>query len=387
MKRVQFHPSEQLKEVLDLIRTGQLYRLQEMIGEMKSEVLLCESIPARFSPLVRSVDSGFHSMVEVVLSIGSWGKESLNQALEAALGKKRWDLVGLIESQGASVADLDFVDVCRSVNPDLMERALRGGADPAKENAFAFALDEVRARPLLGFLRSMKDEYPVLIKQASLALSVAVKEKKARWPALLKWAGADPFMHVPYDLYGDWDVDESELGFTAAEEVCFTGDLALFKALNLRPDQDQSARLLRSAALGASLGIMEELLRRTPSLELNTGEPPSCPALEYLLAHYPEPSIYSHRYKEREDEALGCMMFLLGRGARWSPAFEEIATIRRNLVRLPPRSISKALRPIVHTPSAAPPSLLKELCRTPAIRGKILGCDRQLLVDIETIKA
>jgi hypothetical protein len=386
MKRDQFQPSEQLAEFLKLIRTGQLFKVQARIHEVEPEVLLDESIPAKFSPLLQAVETGFHSMVEVVLKCGRWGKESLNQALSVALETKRWDLAELLIDQGASLSEIDFGEVCRTVNPELMEKALRGGADPAARNTFAFALDEIKARPLLRFIRELKDEYPVLCTQASLALIEAVQNKKARWAALLKWAGADPYMNVPYELTEEeWNPEDSDFGTTAAEQACAIGDFELFKALNLRPTPEQAKDLLERTAFSCSLEIMKEIMRHMPKECINFGNPPTCAALEHLLKYFPNSSDSYYRYSRSEDQVVECMEFLLDRGARWHPTLEDIAYLRRTLMRLPSRSISKALRPIVYTPSAASPEMLKELCRTPRIRSKISAADRDLLRDIDAM--
>lgn len=369
MKREQFQPSESLEEFLKLMRTGQLFKVQARIRQLEPAVLLDESIPAKFSPLLQAVETGFHSMIEVVLKCGRWGKEPLNQALSVALETKRWDLVELIIDQGASLSEIDFGEICRTVKPELMEKALRGGADPAAGNTFAFALNEIKARPLLRFIRELKDEYPVLCIQASLALIEAVQKKKARWAALLKWAGADPYMNVPYELTEhEWNPEDSDFGTTAAEQACIIGDFELFKALNLRPNPEQAKDLLERTAFSCLLEIMKEVMRHVPKECINFGDPPTCAALEHLLKYFPNSSNSYYRYSRREEEVVECMEFLLDRGARWHPSPEDIADLRRNLVRLPSRSISKALRPIIYTPSAASPAMLKELCRTPRIR-------------------
>ncbi len=332
------------------------------------------------------MNTGFHSMVEELLEMDGWSKDVLNEALADALEMKRWDLMELILDRGASLSELDFGEICRTVRPELMEKALRGGANPAERNTFAYALDKIKARPLLRFIRELKDEYPVLCKQASLALIVAVQEKKAGWAALLRWAGADPYMNVPYDLtHEDWDPDDPDLGTTAAEQACVMGDFVLFKGLNLRPTPEQAAGLLRRTIFCCSLDIMKEILRHIPKEGINSGDPPSCSALEGLLEHFPDSSSSYYRYSRSEEQVVECMEFLLDRGARWHPSPENIASLRRNLTRLPSRSISKALRPIVYTPFAGSPALLKELCRTPAIRSKISACDRDLLRDIDAL--
>lgn len=386
MRRDRYQPSEELQEILSLIKSGRLNEIRERKGTLNIAAVLDDTVPPHFNPLLNAVNTGFHSMVEELLEMDGWSNDALNEALADALEMKRWDLTNLIIDRGASLSELDFGEICRTARPELMERALRGGANPAEKNAFAYALDEIKARPLLRFIRELKDEYPVLCKQASLALIIAVQEKKAGWAALLKWAGADPYMNVPYELTEeDWDPDDPDFGTTAAEQACVMGDVVLFKGLNLRPTPEQAAGLLRRTIFCCSLDIMKEILRHIPKECINSGDPPSCSALEGLLEHFPDSSSSYYRYSRSEEQVVGCMEFLLDRGARWHPSPENIVSLRRNLTRLPSRSISKALRPIVYTPSAGSPALLKELCRTPAIRSKISACDRDLLRDIDAL--
>jgi hypothetical protein len=65
------------------------------------------------------------------------------------------------------------------------------GTDPNKDNVFARALCSIKARPLLGFYRQFRTEFPALDDQAALALSEAVNSSQVRWTALLACAGAD----------------------------------------------------------------------------------------------------------------------------------------------------------------------------------------------------
>lgn len=386
MARDRYQPSVELQEFLSLITSGRLNELRQRRLTFNLVTVLDDAVPANFNPLLKAVATGFHSMVEELLGIGGWNQDSLNEALSDSMEMKRWDLMELILGQGGSLAELDFGTVCRTVRPELMEKALRGGANPAERNTFAYALDEIKARPLLRFIRELKDEYPVLCKQASLALIAAVQDKKARWAALLRWAGADPYMNVPYHLTEeDWEPEDLDSGTTAAEEACAIGDFALFKGLNLRPTPEQAPLLLRQTIFCCSLDIMKEILRHIPKECINSGDPPSCSALEGLLEHFPDTSSSYYRYSRSEEQVVECMEFLLDRGARWHPSPENIASLRQNLTRLPSRSISKALRPIVYTPSAGSPELLKELCRTPTIRSKISACDRDLLRDIDAL--
>ncbi|MCW1883091.1 hypothetical protein OKA04_00015 [Luteolibacter flavescens] len=368
------------------MKTGKLNEILRKRPALQLPDVLDPSVPANFSPLLKAVETGFHSMVEELLRLGGWSQATLDRALADSMEMKRWDLAELIENHGASLTEMDFEEICETVRPELIERALRSGMDPAKENAFAHALNRIRARPLLGLIRSLGEEFPALRRQASLALIEAINEKKPRWVALLVWAGADPFLRVPYNLDDTWDdEDDEDYGWMPAERGAMSGDLEVFKALQLRPNSEQANVLLSRAAFCESVEILKEILRFLPGPLINQGYPPTCLGLERLLESFPCPSFYSYRLKEREEAAISCMNLLLDRGAKWCPALDQIPNIRRNLLRLESQSISKALRPIVHTPGAGSPAALKELVRTPAIRSKILERDKFLLDDIAAL--
>ena len=86
--------------------------------------------------------------------------------------------------------ELDFFTACEKLDFSTAERLLRSGFDPNKENDFAYALSRVKAKPLIGFYKNHRAEFPVLDDQAAIALRIAVGNKDVRWAALLVWAGA-----------------------------------------------------------------------------------------------------------------------------------------------------------------------------------------------------
>jgi 23S rRNA C2498 (ribose-2'-O)-methylase RlmM len=100
----------------------------------------------------------------------------------------------------------------------MMEQQLRAGTNPNDGNVFAQVLDSKKARPLLGFFRQFRAEFPALEDQAALALAEAVKHRQVRWVALLAWAGADPFRPVPNSLDETFPVDPDDCT-TAAREA------------------------------------------------------------------------------------------------------------------------------------------------------------------------
>jgi len=208
---------EDLKQLLDLIHKGQLFALQDWIKAGKR--LRTSEGPGKTLPLLQeAIRTGFHSMVEELLRAGGWSPPELADALDLARARKRYDIADLLVSHGAQAKQLDFQTCCKDLDLGAMERHLRAGTDPNRDNVFAEALCTIKARPLLRFYRQFRAEFSALDDQAALALCDAVQHNQVRWTALLAWAGADPFRPVPNDLSGLFPVDPENCT-TAAREA------------------------------------------------------------------------------------------------------------------------------------------------------------------------
>ena len=375
-------PSPELEEFLSLVKTGRLFELQAW--SRLGRKIPHSDHPPKHCPLCKAVEAGFHSMVDFLLGLGNWTQPELDAALNQAIEARRTDLAELLQDHGAAATSIDFEMLCRTAQPELIERFLRAGADPSRDNAFARALSEIKARPLLRFYRSLKDEFPALHAQASLALAHAVSEKQVRWVALLAWAGADPFMNVPFDLYSDWNLSDDDT-WTAAHSACFSGNYELMKVLKLKPTPEQALDLLESAVWHPSVDVVKELLRKTPAIDLNKGDPPSCAAVERLIDTAVLSPIPGYHTGRGTIEAATCLGLLLDAGARWQPEQSRIKSIRRALLTHSSDYIIRVLRLLIHTPGAADKKALLELCNSPVLRGKI-SHDRPLLKDIEALR-
>jgi hypothetical protein len=383
MRRPRPSVAPDIAELLTLVRQGRLFAVESWLREGR-RVRDPANTHRQFSPLLAALKTGFHSLVELLLRPGGWSQEELDEAVGGAMSAARLDLVDLLLAQGAKVAGIDFADVCRTVDLAVMERYLRAGVDPARDNAFARALHDIKARPLLGFYRQFCEEYPVLHAQASLALSEAVKEGKPRWVALLRWAGADPFLEVPDRLYdANWDFS-CRLGFCAADHACWAQTPELLKALKLRPNPAEAQQLLRSAALCASPEIMRAVVRLLPAGSINAGERNACEAVDPLLDDFGRYA--AGQRDERMGRVAACLEILLDAGARWSPEPRRLGSIRRRLVSQPSRHLVRLIRLLLYTPGAADRAQVLEVCRTPVIRQKLADGDRALAKEMEEMR-
>jgi hypothetical protein len=103
---------------------------------------------------------------------------------------RHFGIAELLESRGARPKPMDFQTCCEKLDLFMMERHLRAGTDLNQDNVFAQALSSMKARPLLGFYRQFRGEFPALDDQAALALAacaarpLAVRLLRVVWPIL-----------------------------------------------------------------------------------------------------------------------------------------------------------------------------------------------------------
>ena len=263
------------------------------------------------------------------------------------------------------------------MNAPLIERFLRAGVDPSRDNGFARALDRQKAKPLLGFYRAMRLEFPALDAQAALALQMAVSAKNVRWTALLRWAGADPLRPVPWDLSGDWN--EPDNLTTAASTACWKRSEDIMKVLKIQPTPEQAIELLEDTASAVAPELMRQFLRFVSRERINDLERQTSKALERLV--HRECHCYDWEpgtNEEKERRCLECIELLLDAGAQWHPDDNELRYARRGLSRNSARYVVRVVRLLLYTPNACDPKQVWELCRTEKMRTLIKSADTLL---------
>jgi hypothetical protein len=97
---------EELKQLASLVRNGQLFDVQAWL---KSEKPFRTISRTKVNPILDSVLTGFHSMVEVFLNAGLSSSE-LTELLAEALRSQREDLVRLLIEHGVDVQTVPFED-------------------------------------------------------------------------------------------------------------------------------------------------------------------------------------------------------------------------------------------------------------------------------------
>src|SRR5690348_2390727 len=117
---------DEFRKLLDLIEHGKLFGLEEWIAAGKP-LQFDEVVGSRRYLLEETIRTGFHSIVEVLLSAGGWSAEELACSLEFARERSRYDISELLEKFGARGKELDFRTACQKLDLATAERLLRAG--------------------------------------------------------------------------------------------------------------------------------------------------------------------------------------------------------------------------------------------------------------------
>src|ERR1700721_1939119 len=181
---------EEIKELIRLCRGGRLYELEKWIAAGNS----FEGIIAKRKTLLQiAIETGFHSLVELIVKHDRC-QSSKDAALADAVHLKRLDFIELLVENGARTDAIPFADVLLSWEPALICFFLDRGADTTKDTPFAIAFGaKVRTalRPFIEYKHSHPERADELHAQANIALRYFCSKGALKWINLMLWAGAD----------------------------------------------------------------------------------------------------------------------------------------------------------------------------------------------------
>jgi hypothetical protein len=331
----QFLSVENSRLLLGHYRAGRLYEIEKWIALGKS---LKVEPNSRKKPLQVSIESGFHSLVELLLRHES-SQEMKNQALSLALSEKRLDLIQLMVNYGAEIRATPFVDVLRLWEPTIIQFFLDNGADVVTGYPFTIAFKEkirTALRPFVEFRKTHSELAAALQDQLDRALRHFAYEGDLKWINLLFWAGADPRSCGPV-LDND---DDPECFTTAIKEACYKGNLDALKKFKVDPLKDNLTELLACASIFKSREVIRFLIKlgATPNDRANGGSS----ILHQHLCHFDFHNFEAGRgnrliskYEVRDN--LECIEELVKNGALWQPENRnEMNYVRRSLLKCEP---------------------------------------------------
>jgi hypothetical protein len=371
------------KELLRLCKLGRLFEVQKWITSGNSL-----SVPAELktTPLRVALDTGFYSLVELLVS-NEPSQELKDKALRHALSHKRLDLIELLVSHGAAISSVPFVEVLLLWDPTIIRYFLDHGADFITGYPFAEAFAE-RIRTALRPWRECREKYPDLApqlqEQADRALRYFCSKDDLKWVSLLMWTGADPRSRGPE--WGDDERFDDEDYSSALTSAAYSKNLEILKRLKPDAKRDDLEDLLSCAATFGRLETVRYLLDlgAKPNDKPNGGSTALGECLSSSLGLrsfrcgnglYGTPSKAS---KYSVSDTLDTFRLLLEHGALWRPDdAREVGWVRRNLSECEPDVTSEIVERLVKH-SAGLPETINKLLRTPAMKQHLEPVARRL---------
>jgi len=355
------------KLLLSLVRAGRLYDIERWIVAGRPLELPVSRSGRNKTLLQAAVETGFHSLAELVVKHES-SQRSKNAALIEALSQKRLDLIELLVANGAEPASVPFADVLLIWDPKIIEYFVSRGADLVTESPFAEAFG-AKVRTALRPFKDCKRDHPELAEALQEQVDCALRHFCAKadllWVNLLIWAGGDVRSKGPC-----WSVEytkDPECYTTGLAEACDSGNLDLIKKLKPDPLKDDMPDLLHSAAMSKKREVLKFLLEigAAPNNKPNGGSA----ALDTALWHLDTARIFGDRNGSRYGawEALGCIEEMLAHRAVWAPDSYQINNLRKDLLAYDP-GVTIDLLQLFRKHSSCPAALIHKLIGTPKMK-------------------
>lgn len=369
---------EESKDLLALCRAGKLYAVERWIASGKS---IHTSPSIKKTPLLTAIDTGFHSLVELIVR-NELRQEQKDRALAEAVERRRLDMVEVLVEYGARIQAVRLEDVLLTWDRPLVQFFLDRGADPVTGNPFMIAFEnrvQRVLRPFVDYKKAHPEFADSLQAQADRALRHFAGKADLKWISLLLWAGANPRSLGP-DL-DDRYADDPECHTTALREACSNGSVEALKKLKPDPRLDDLSDLLHAAALSDSKELIDYLLQlgAKPNDKPNGGSS----ALDRCLWHLPWEDRNTFLSKQLASKyalhgGFARIERLLEAGAQWRPSETDgMKSVRQMLCRCEP-AVTVALMKLFAKYRAAPEELLEDLLDTPRMRGHLSSIGMKL---------
>jgi hypothetical protein len=369
---------------VQLCKAGRLFEIQEWI-EAGNSISVAPEV--RTVPLQTAINSGFHSLVEL-LARSERSQVVKNQAVECALSHKRLDLIELLVLHGAQIEAIPFLDVLLSWDPKIIRYFIERGADLITGSPFARAFGE-KIRTALGPWKECKQNHPEIADQLQEQIDRALRhfcfEGDLKWVSLLMWAGANPRSRGP-TLDEDYELEESE--YLDALTAATYRDVKIMKRLGPDAKRDNLDKLLSEAARHGHPDLVEYLLKigAKANDKLDGGSTALAESLCWGVRHAAlwsgsSLSWYGTRTKASKysvEKALKTIELLLQSGACWRPKDKgEITEVRRGLLECQPEVTTEIVQRLVASGGCFS-EVINDLVRTPAIRRHLAPEARKL---------
>jgi len=326
--------AETLDEILPLITlcaSGKLYEVEEWIAEGKP--IQCKpSDDPRWrklsTPLEIAADRGFHSLAALLLVNGYDPNGDDYSPLSAPVRSRNHSVVSLLLEYSIDPCGFDFCEALETYDRELMDLLIVAGSDPCLENAVARALRH-KARPLLGFVKSYREQFPCMQRQIDIALNCAVNRGDERGVALMLWLGGNPHAQVPGSPYPEDEAHEMDCLESPFERSLWMSREATLEMFLKKPiPADRADYLLRKVSHRGLPAVVSRLLKE--------GANPIQVDEEgwNILDGFISALSYRWRFSENDTDERGleALKIILEAGAKWLDPQPDIPRLRRNLL-------------------------------------------------------
>jgi len=357
--------------VLRLCHEGRLYELEQWLAAGKSIVM-----PADYkkSPLRIAVQSGFHSLIELLLKCET-NQAAKDAVLIEACRERQVGAVELALQYGADPRAVTFLDALLAWDRRIVALLLERGADVVAGYPFARAF-QMHIRTALGSYLDCKRQRPELAdqlqQQADMALRQACAEGNRKWVSLLLWVGANPRVKgLAVEDVDDPDIaGDPESQRSALQEACSSGHVEIVKRMKPDPASDDLAELLKAASTFAKREVIAYLLTlgANPNDKPNDGSSALDECLKYL--HW-EDSYHFHPQRvvpaSNLTKSRATVRLLVESGAKWRPDANTIADVLRGLYHIDPEVITEFVERL-RFHQACDEDVIHKLLRTPKMQ-------------------
>ena len=362
--------------MIEFCKAGRLFEAQDWIaaGQPVNPPDPIPKKPRKRSPLQIAIDSGFHSLVQVLLQGGAAVEEPRYSPLAHALELRRLDLVKLLVSHGADIHSISMGQVFDTWNNEIVEFFISQGADLETGNPLAEALCS-RIRTALAIYKRYQDRFPSFQEQVNIALRYHSKEGNLKWVSLMLWAGGDPYAKGQDSPF---DPDSDDEYSNALELAALYDHFEIFnlKAIRLDPSHPGAGELLRNACYSKDSSILKKLLEKGFSpRELEDKGTSLIQSRLHMMSWDFNPWTFKNERNNintsNAREIIKMIHLLVRHGARWEPTEKgEINQARRSLLKMIPEYTMEFVW-IMSEYRASTRETMAELIKHPAMRALI----------------
>jgi hypothetical protein len=389
MKRAETY--EEIRPLIDCCKDGRVFDAQAWVaaGKPLDPPRWLPKCARKHSPLQYAIDSGCHSMVQVLLEGGAEVEQNERFcALLHAVRCCRFDFIKMLVEHGGDVRPVDMHEVFSTYEADIIDFFIEHGADVKKDSPLAYALTN-RNRVALGVFLRYAEKIPDFQRQLNLALRNQCKEGNKKWVSLLLWAGADPYAYassVP-DQEGSEDEDGNAIELAILYEHL---DVLKIKNMLRNPLHPNTIHCFRYACTAPNAEYASLMLKTGHPVNNRPDGTSSLIAAIYsevpwkfyhgnLLGPVSEWKITSYVDQPAVDQKAKILGLLLEYGAKWRPVDRnEIISMRKAMKKMGSAATLEFVR-LMEKYKACERESMEELFRAGTLRLRVCEVYGQIL--------